>query len=137
MSKAINAPVAYFALILFGVGYVLFMVLYVMPILYPTILQGHYWLLWLVPSIFGMPLGFMIYYVVTRAINYEYKEWRQAVTLMIPTLLLSTLYAFLFNLILPVDFEPFRSLLLPVMAFSVTFTVVARLRYRKKGGSLL
>lgn len=42
-----------------------------------------------------------------------------------------TALAYFFDRILPVEFEPFRSLLFPTMVFVIIFVITARLLYPK------
>ena len=137
MSKGISTLAVYIALALVDILFIFFFAVEVVPLLYPSMVKGSYWLLWPTSGVFGSVIIILITYVWMKIINYEYKQWKQSFLIAIIFFISVTALAYVFDKILPFEFEPFRSLVLPAMIFTIIFVIFARFRYPQKTDSSL
>jgi len=136
MPRKIDTFATCVSLLVLDIISTLFFILNVLPLIYPLIfVRGDYWLLWPTAGVFGGLWGLLIVYVVQRAINYEYKEWNQAFLLAAVFFISGAGLAYVFDKVFPLDFEPFRSLVLPAMVFTIAFVIIARFKPKRASSS--
>jgi uncharacterized protein YacL len=136
MPRGMNTLVVYILLVALGIVLGIFFMLDILPFFYPLMAGGDYWPLWLTAGLFGFLLESLMMYFVLKVMNYEYKQWRQASFLVAIFFTSGTSLAYVFDKILPFNFEPFRSLVFPAMIFTIVFVVIARFRYPQKDSAL-
>lgn len=132
MMKRMPSPVLFIAMLAVAVIWEICFFVYIMPIVYPVLLQGRFWAGWVIIGAFIGPLGLLIVYISMKATNFQSKEWKPAIIGTILAYLYMTGLAFIFSNVLPSDFEPFRSIMLPVMVLAVTFVVLSKTVYAKR-----
>jgi hypothetical protein len=132
MLKRIPSPMLLVAMLLIAVIWEISFFVYVMPTVYPLLLQGRFWAGWVVMGVFIGPLALLMVYVSMEATNFQSREWKPAIIGIILSYIYLTGLAFIFSNILPSDFEPFRSIVLPVVVLAATFVVLSKTVYAKR-----
>jgi len=100
------------------------------------IFPDRLWLMWLIACPFFAPFILLIFYVVVRITDnlwqFDRTQWKiAAIGTPLACVFLSTL-GFAFSLLIPSDFEPFRSITLPCLVLALAFIIISRMKFIKK-----
>jgi hypothetical protein len=109
-------------------GFTIFFVLYVWPLITVLISQGDWWVLWPTLGVLGGTGGLLVYYFLQKALHYKNMrtEWRN-IFIIVPILFASgTGLAYVFDMILPVELEPYRTIILPSLIFTIVLVTIAK-----------
>lgn len=100
---------------------------FIMPFIIPLIPDAS-WLVLFVIGIAFWPFVSLLIYSSILAFGREKVDWKWAHTFFIITLVYIVALAFLFGKIIPSDYEPFRSIILPFTVYAITVQVISRTR---------
>jgi hypothetical protein len=115
--------------------WMLFFVLRIMPIFFP-LFPEKFWLMWLIVCPFFGPFMLFIFYIVVRITGnlwqFNRTQWKIAIFGTLLAFLYLSAWGFVFSLIIPADFEPFRSITLPSLMLALVFIIISRTKFIKK-----
>lgn len=126
----------YCALFLMLVVWGLFFFLHIFPFFLPTIFPERIWAIWLISGLFFGPPMLLIFYVVVRMTGslwqFNRTQWKIAIIGTPLGFMFLAALGYVFSLVIPTDFEPFRSCTLPSLAFIVVIIIISRMKFIKK-----
>lgn len=111
-------------------------VLYVLPMLMPLVYPDKIWLMWLIGFPFVGSIMLALFYVTVRITGslwqFDRTQWKIAIIgTPLACVFLSGL-GYVFSLLIPSRFEPFRSVTLPALVLALVFIIISRMKFIKK-----